>query len=585
MSIFSFLHLLLGLTFFLYGMNVMSANLEKMAGGKLEYMLKKMTSNPFISMLLGAGITIAIQSSSASTVMLVGLVNSGIMHFSQTIYVIFGANIGTTLTSWILSLSGIESESVWIQMLKPENFSPIFAFIGILLTMMAKSDKKKSVGTIFIGFSILMYGMEFMKNAVSPLAEMPMFSELLVKFNNPLFGVLVGTLVTALIQSSAASVGILQAISLTGGLTYGMAIPIVMGQNIGTCVTALISCIGTNANAKRVAVVHLSLNVIGTAVCLALYTAADALFSLGFANMEVSPVSIALIHTVFNIAITMLLAPFSKWILKLAEKLVRDDKKTHSTKPSGSFRLDERLLRSPSIAIGECNNYTVKMCTLAEETLTTAISLISEYDETKAAQVMENEEKLDALEDALGTYLVKLSTQAISTEDSQRISKMLHTIGDFERLGDHAVNLLKVAKEIHTKKITFSPEATHEVAVLTEAIREILAITARAYADNDELLAGRVEPLEQVIDRLVAATKDGHIRRLQTGACTIELGFVLSDLINDYERISDHCSNIAVAIIELLHNSFDTHRYLNQVKYGNAEFSETFNEYRTKYHL
>lgn len=584
MDIFSLLKLLLGLAFFLFGMNVMSSNLEKMAGGKLEHMLKKMTSNPFISLLLGAGITIAIQSSSATTVMLVGLVNSGIMNFSQTLYVIFGANIGTTLTSWILSLSGIESTNLALQLLKPENFSPIFAFIGILMMMISKSDKKKSIGTIFIGFSILMYGMEFMAEAVSPIADMPWFSDLLAQCRNPIFGVLLGAAFTAIIQSSAASVGVLQALSMTGKLSYSMAIPIVMGQNIGTCITAIISCIGTNSNAKRVSVIHLSLNVIGTVICLIIYTATNAIFNFGFADMTVSPFSIALIHSIFNIAITIILAPFGKWILKLSEVVIRDDKVPVDEKAL-MFKIDERLFRSPSVAINECANLTVEMSKIANNALTSSISLLKNYDEETAKKVLEDEKNLDLLEDNLGTYLVKLSSQAISINDSQNVSKMLHNIGDFERLGDHAVNLLKTAKEIKSKNITFSNEANKELAVLTKAICEILSITMEAYEKNDVSLAGKVEPLEQVIDSLTAEIKNNHISRLQNGNCTIELGFVLSDLLTNYERISDHCSNIAVAIIELVHNSFDTHKYLAGVKFGNSEFSEIYSEFEMKYSL
>ena len=584
MDIFDLLQLILGLTFFLFGMHVMSTNLEKMAGGQLEHLLKKVTANPLVSLLLGAVITIAVQSSSAVTVMLVGLVNSGIMQFSQTIGVIFGANIGTTLTAWILSLSGIQSDSVLIQLLKPENFSPIIALVGMLMLMISKNDRRKSVGTIFVGFAILMYGMEFMKNAVSPLAELPQFADMLVKFNNPLVGVVVGALFTALIQSSAASVGILQAMSLTGGITYAMAIPIVMGQNIGTCITSVISCIGANANAKRVASIHLSINVLGTAFCLALYGGANALFDLSFSHLSVQPWSIALIHTAFNAAITIVLMPFSKWILRLAEVVVKD-KAASAPAATGDVLLDERLLRSPSVAIQECDNYTVAMATLADQTLISAISLLDAYEDRTVQEVLRNEKRLDEYEDRLGTYLVKLSAQALSSADSQKISKMLHTIGDFERLGDHAVNLMDAAREMHEKDLVFSRDATEEMCVLTRAIGEILYITATAYANNDPVLAGEVEPLEQVIDGLSATVKDNHIRRLQEGRCSIQLGFVLSDILNNYKRISDHCSNIAVAIIELVHGSFDTHAYLNGVKYGDSDFNTLYLEFAKKYTL
>ena len=578
------LRLILGLVFFLYGMHVMSANLEKMAGGKLEQLLKKATANPIVSLMLGAAITIAVQSSSAVTVMLVGLVNSGIMQFGQTIGVIFGANIGTTLTAWILSLSGLESGSLLIRMMKPENFSPIIALIGILMLMGSKSDKKKSVGTIFVGFAILMYGMDFMKNAVEGLADLPQFADMLVSFKNPVVGVVVGTLFTALIQSSAASVAILQALSATGVITYGMAAPIVMGQNIGTCVTSMISSIGTNANAKRVACIHLSVNVIGTAFCIALYGGANLLFDLAFLETSVAPWSIALIHTIFNVVITVLLMPFSKWVIRLAEVLVKD-KPAQSKKEQKVMLLDERLLRSPSVAIQECDNYTSTMAALADQTILSAISLLDSYEDVVVREILANEDKLDNYEDQLGTYLVKLSSQALSKADSRRVSRMLHAISDFERMGDHAVNLLKAAEEIHKKKISFSDEAQAELVTMTSAIGEILRISATAYVNNDLELAARVEPLEEVIDGLADTIKDNHVRRLQEGRCSIELGFILMDILNNYERISDHCSNIAVAILELSHDSFDTHEFLNGMKFQSESFNQLFNEFAKKYAL
>ena len=577
------LELILGLAFFLFGMHVMSSNLEKMAGGKLEYMLKKMTSNPFVSLMLGAAITIAVQSSSATTVMLVGLVNSGIMQFSQTLHIIFGSNIGTTLTSWILSLSSLSSDNFFVMMLKPKNFSPIVALIGVILLMAGKTDKKKSIGTIMVGFAVLMYGMEFMSGSVRGLADVPEFGELMLKFQNPLLGVLVGTLFTALIQSSAASVGVLQALALTGLVNYNVAIPIIMGQNIGTGVTAMISGVGANANAKRVAAIHLSLNVIGTVVLLSLYSGARAVFDFALGDMAIDAFGIAVVHTIFNVAITVLLMPFGKWILKLVTVLVPDDKKSVVEQPI--VQLDDRLLRSPSIAINECDNYTVEMCTLAHKTLDLAMDMLTNYDEKKVELILSNEDKLDRYEDNLGTYLVKLSGQALSREDSQRISKMLHTIGDFERLGDHAVNLLKTAQEMHAKNITFSEQGTRELKILSGAIREILDMTNTAYTNNDVVIAGRVEPLEQVIDGLGSKIRDNHIARLQEGSCTIEMGFILSDTLNNYERISDHCSNIAVAIIEVVHNTFDTHQYLNEIKHNSEEFNEVYDEFAVRFAL
>ncbi len=584
MDIFSVITLMGGLTFFLFGMNVMSGSLEKMAGGRLEEMLRKMTASPWISMVLGAVITIAVQSSSATTVMLVGLVNSGIMQFSQTINIIFGANIGTTLTAWITSLSGIQSDVFWIQMLKPKNFSPLLAFAGILMIMLSRKETRKSIGTVFVGFAVLMYGMEMMAGAVSPLADLPEFEMLLVKFQNPIVGVLVGTLFTGVIQSSAASIGILQALSLTGGITYGMAIPIVMGQNIGTCATSLISCIGTNVKAKRVAILHVSIKIIGTILCLSGFELLYAIFRWEFVSQSIAPWQIALVHTIFNLATTALLMPVSQKLVKLTERLVRD-KQRAPAEPEDAMLLDDRLLRSPSVAVAESFNVSTHMALQAQDILMLAMHLVEQYDPEGAQRVMDMEDQLDNYEDKLGTYLVKLSAQALSSQDSQIGSKILHAIGDFERLGDHAINIIKVAREIHEKKIVFSPAAQQELTTIVEALDEILDITVRAYLNSDVELAGRVEPLEQVIDRLTAVCKDNHIRRLQKGACTIEGGFVLSDLLNNYERISDHCSNVAVAIIEVEHNSFDTHKYLNGVKYGNSTFNEIYDAYSEKYVL
>ena len=584
MDFFSILKLVLGLAFFLFGMNVMSGNLEKLAGGRLENSLKKMTSNPLLSMVVGAGITIAMQSSSATTVMLVGLVNSGIMQFSQTLYVIFGANIGTTLTAWILSLSGISSDNFAIQMLKPENFSPVLAIIGVVLLMMGKTDKKKSIGTIFAGFAVLMYGMEFMKESVSPLAEMPAFTDMLVKFSNPVLGVLIGVVVTAVIQSSAASIGILQALSLTGSISCGVAIPIVMGQNIGTCATSLLSCIGTNANAKRVAAVHTSIKIIGMLICLPLYIIADRALGARVSSITANPANIALIHTVFNVAITIILRPCSKVLVKLVNRIVRE-KAVESDEKKPIFTLDDLLLRSPSVAVSECDSYTSTMAIIAQDAILDSFRLLDGYDKNLVNNILAKEDDLDSLEDSLGSYLVKLSTQAVSDVDSRRVSKMLHAIGDFERLGDHAVNLLKVAQEMYDKKIAFSDEAKRELTVLRDAAIDILNLTVKSYLDNDIALAAKVEPLEQVIDRLTSQIRSNHISRLQSGNCTIEMGFILSDTLTNFERISDHCSNIAVAVTELYKGSFDTHRYLNSIKSGSDEFAKIFDEYDAQYSL
>lgn len=582
-NIFSIITLFGGLAFFLFGMNVMSGGLEKMAGGKLESSLKKMTSNPFKSILLGAGITIAIQSSSAVTVMLVGLVNSGIMQLGQTIGVIMGSNIGTTLTAWILSLSGVEGNGL-VQLLKPENFSPIFALIGILLIMMAKSDKKKSIGSILVGFAVLMTGMTLMSDSMAPLAESEKFQSVLTMFNNPLFGVLIGAVVTGIIQSSAASVGILQALAIkTGSITYGMAIPIIMGQNIGTCVTALISSIGVNKNARRVAVVHISFNIIGTIVFLSLFYGADAVFNFAFTNLSIDGFGISLVHTIFNLAATAVLLPFTKQLEKIANIVIKD--KGDEDKEKFSF-IDSRLLSTPSVATVEARSKTIEMSEVAFESVSESMDLIFNYNEKKAKKIADYEDKLDYYEDKLGVYLVKLSQGELSKIDSNTVSMELRAIGDFERIGDHAVNLLKAAKEIKEKKLKFSKHAEEELKVLISALYEIFSITKSAYQNNDIELAKKVEPLEQVIDNLTKRIRSRHVNRLSDGECTIEMGFVLSDLLNNFERVSDHCSNIAVSIIETLESGIRPHEYLNSVKYsGNEEYDNSYNEFKEKYSI
>jgi len=581
MDIFSLFTLCGGIAFFLYGMSLMSSRLEKLAGGRMEQLLKKMTSTPIKGLLLGAVITIAIQSSGAVTVMLVGLVNSGIIELGQSIGIIMGSNVGTTLTAWILSLSGIDSDSVWLQLLKPENFSPLVALAGVILRTVHKTGKKHSAGSIMVGFAILMYGTTMMKNAVSPLADSPAFTSILTAFTNPFIGVAVGAVLTAVLHSSAASVGILQALSMTGGITYGMALPIIMGQNIGTCMTALMSSIGGNRNARRVSVIHISFNLIGTSIGLLIFYGSGMFIHYAFMDWLIDPWGIAVVHSIFNIATTLLLLPFTKQLEKLAYLVVREDAAEKEEKLSF---LDERLLNTPSVAIAECANKTVDMAHLAEETILQSLSLLETYDEKVCEKIIKNEDRLDLYEDRLGTVLVKLGGKALSDEDSRNISKQLHTIGDFERIGDHAVNLLKNAEEIHEKEIHFSGTARDELRVLFEALTEILSVTTRAYAENDLLLAARVEPLEQVIDGLVADIKSNHITRLQKGHCTIEMGFVLSDLLTNCARVSDHCSNIAVAQIETAQNLYQAHEYLNALKNaGDGAFRSYFNEYRKKF--
>lgn len=581
MDIFSFITLFGGLSFFLYGMNVLSNGLEKMAGGKLQEILQKMTSNRFKGLILGIIITVSIQSSSAVTVMLVGLVNSGIMALRQTIGVLMGSNIGTTLTAWILSLSGIESENVLVSFVKPENFSLVASLIGIIMVMVAKSQKKKDIGTILVGFAILIYGMELMSDSVAPLKDMPEFAELMVMFNNPLFGVAIGALVTGVIQSSAASVAILQALSATGDISFGMAIPIIMGQNIGTCVTALLSSIGVNKNAKRVAVVHMAFNVIGTTICLIIYTIAGQLFQLSFLSEAVNPFGIALAHTIFNLFTTAILLPFTKQLEAIARFFVKDT----DEKENYAF-IDERLLNTPSMAIFECNEIALRMSEMTKTTVEKAVRLVQNYDEKVAKEIRKTENKLDYYEDGLGTFLVKLSGKELSENDSRQVSKMLHTISDFERIGDHAVLIMNAAEEMKSKGATFSQHANEELRTLESAISEIMEMTLDAYRRNDVQMAAKVEPLEQVIDRLILKIRSRHINRLKDGRCTIEHGMLLSDLLNNYSRISDHCSNVAVAVIEVEQNRFEAHQYLQQVKYiGDEQFNDLFVNYSIKYEL
>ncbi len=574
-----------GLAFFLYGMNVMSSGLEKMAGGKLEQSLKKMTSNRFKSLALGAGITVALQSSSALTVMLVGLVNCGVMQIGQTIGVIMGSNIGTTFTAWLLSLMDVGTDNLIVAMLNPKYFSLVLALIGAFMILSGKSVRKKDIGNIMVGFAVLMYGMKMMGDAVSPLADMPEFQNLLVAFNNPLFGVFIGALVTGIIQSSAASVGILQTLaSQTGQISYSMAIPIIMGQNIGTCVTALISSIGVSRNAKKVAIVHISFNLIGTIVCLSLYMLADSLFQFAFSDMPVDSAGIALVHTVFNVTTTVILLPFTKMLEKIANLFLPNKDEEPEKKPFDGI-IDKRLLATPSVAISECEAASVRMALLAKDTLMMALDLLTGFSDKKKEEILKNEDILDNYEDQIGTTLVQVSSKALSEHNSQTCSRVLRVINDFERLGDHAVNLVDVAEEIHEKQIKFTPEAQKEITVLTDAIREILENTFTIYENPDETAAANIEPLEQVIDNLTRDIKANHVQRLQKGMCTIETGFVLTDLLNNFERVSDHCSNIAVLMIETAHNAFDTHKYLNQVKFGNKNFIDTFEKFSEKYSI
>ena len=585
MSIINIIMLFGGLAFFLYGMNVMSSGLEKMAGGKLENALSKMTHNLFLSMLLGAGITVAIQSSSALTVMLVGLVNSGIMHFGRTIGVIMGSNIGTTLTTWITALAGIDGNgSVWMDLLKPANFSLVFAFVGIIMIMLSKKQKRKDTGAILVGFAVLMAGMGLMGDAMEPLSEMPEFQQILVAFNNPILGVIVGAVFTGVIQSSAASVAILQTFAMAGGLTYGMAIPIIMGQNIGTCVTALISSIGVSRNAKKVAVVHISFNVIGTVVCLALFYGANAIFDFAFVDNNINTWGIAGVHTIFNVVTTVMLCPFCKLLEKLANAIIRDDKKGKDEDPLGV--LDDRLLAMPAFAISKCTAITIEMAQLANDNINRAISLMKHYDKKVVDKINETEELIDSYEDKLANYLIKLSNVTLSDDENWQVTKLLHTIGDFERIGDHAINLLDTAQELHDKNISFSAETSREIEVITEALTEILYLTTEAFSEGDIERAKLVEPLEEVIDELVLQARAKHTKRIQQGNSPMVLGFILTDLLTNYERVSDHCSNVAVVLIEIDSKQLGTHQYLDRLKSAdNVAFADTYNEYLSRYKI
>ena len=580
MDLFDVLTLLGGLSLFLFGMNLMGASLEKRAGSSLKILLGKLTSRKILGFLTGMGVTAVIQSSSATTVMVVGIVNSGLLTLRQAISVIMGANVGTTVTAWILSLTGLDGDNFFVMLLKPTSFTPILALIGVVLTMMAKSDKKKDVGMILLGFAVLMFGMDTMSGAVAGLEEVPEFRNILLMFSNPVLGVLAGAGLTAIIQSSSASVGILQALSATGQVTYGAAIPIIMGQNIGTCVTAMISSVGANKNAKRAAVVHLLFNIVGTAVWLAVFYGINAVVQFSFVSHSIDQLGIAVVHTAFNILCTALLFPFSGLLEKMACRLVPDTKA-----PEKIQILDERFLATPSVAIDRCQEVAETMARISMDALKTSCQLIEHYDPKSAQAVRETEQEADQYEDMLGTYLVKLGRADLNAADSRETAKLLHIIGDFERISDHAVNLVESAEEIRNKGLSFSVHAKQELAVLTAAVGEVMDLALDAFLQNDPALAAKVEPLEQVVDTLKEQLRNRHILRLQKGECTIELGFVWSDLLTSLERVADHCSNIAGCVIEMSHDSLDVHEYLDNVKAGGPGFLRAYEAYAQKYAL
>ena len=580
MDFFGVLSMLGGLALFLYGMHALGDGLEQLSGGKLETILEKLTSKPIFAVLLGAGVTAAIQSSSATTVMVVGFVNSGIMKLHQAIYIIMGANIGTTITSWILSLTGIEGDNFFMTLLKPSSFSPIFALIGIILIMFVKSGKKAVIGNILIGFAILMTGMDTMSGAVKPLADVPEFTNILTMFKNPILGMLAGALLTAIIQSSSASVGILQALCATGALSFSAAIPIIMGQNIGTCVTAMISSVGTGKNARRTALVHLYFNIIGTVLFMILFYAADFIVGFPFMDGSASEVGIAVVHSAFNIFATVILFPFAGLLEKLACLTVKDnpENSVKKTQMEKDFRaLDTRFLDVPGLAIAHSKNVAGHMSDLAKECLFKAMDLVKNYNEDVAMEVCDLEDKVDKYEDELGTYLVKLSGKNLNESDSRMLSELLHCIGNFERISDHAINIQEAAKEMYEKEMSFSEKARAELDIYESAVRDIVNLAFGVFENDDEKMATTVEPLEEAIDTINMELKNRHIRRLREGKCTIELGFVFSDILTSYERISDHCSNIAVSLIQIHQDNYETHEYLDSMKHKEeSHFKEKY---------
>lgn len=586
MNVYDILNLLGGIALFLFGMHTLSASLEKLAGGKLETWLEKATSRPIKGVVLGAIITAVIQSSAATTVMIIGFVNSGLMKLSQAIGVIMGANIGTTATSWLLSLQSISGSDgfSFLNLLKPTTFTPVLAVIGVILIMFTKSDKKKTIGMILAGFAVLMFGMNSMSSATAGLAENETFCNILMMFSNPVLGVVAGAVLTAVLQSSSASIGILQSIAIsTGKVTYSVALPLLLGQNIGSCVTALISSVGANKPAKRVAFVHLYFNVIGTVVFLSIFYLLNAFISMPFMEESLNAVGIAVIHTGFNVLATALFLPFTKQLEKLACLTVRDDSNDEKLTP---MLLDERLLKTPSVAIEQCRNVCIRMARLTQETLKMSMEVVTTYDAKKCAEVIDNENAIDIFEDKIGSYILKISSKDLSENDSKIVSSMLHTIGDLERISDHAVNIVEAAEEMHSKKIKFSQQALRELPVIVNAVSEILDMSTNAFVNNDVNLAKNVEPLEDVIDQLRSDLKTRHIERLRNGKCTIELGFILQDLLTNFERVSDHCSNIAVYLIQISDNSMDTHEYMNELKkLDRSEFMDEFNDYKNKYIL
>ena len=573
MDFFSILTLLGGLAMFLYGMQVMGDGLEKLSGGKLEKILENLSSNRLKAVLVGAAVTAVIQSSSATTVMVVGFVNSGIMHLSQAVGFIMGANIGTTITAWILSLAGIESSNFFVKLLNPSSFSPIMALVGVIFIVFLHNEKKKDIGNIMVGFAVLMFGMNTMSGAVKPLAQVPEFTNILLKFSNPILGVLAGALLTAVIQSSSASVGILQALCVTGAVQYGTALPIIMGQNIGTCITAMLSSVGATKNAKRAAVVHLYFNIVGTIAFMGVFYLLNTFLHFSFINDVAGPAGIAVIHSAFNVIATVVLLPFGDVLVKMACATIRDTKeeKAISEEDQEFMILESRFLSNPGIAIEQSKTAAKKMAEQSQNALKLSFGLLDTFQEENAFRVEKIEAKVDRYEDELGTYLIKLNQKELSVEDSHSLSIMLHCIGDFERISDHALSIMKSAKEMWEKNAVFSPQAVKELHVMEKAVVDIVDKAYAVFANQDIQLAEEIEPLEEVIDELSRELKRRHVNRLRAGECTIEMGFILSDVTTSLERIADHCSNIGVCVTQVREDLYDTHSHLDTVKNAPGE--------------
>ncbi len=580
MDIFHLLTMIGGLCLFLFGMSLMGQALERRAGNGLKNLLGKLTGSRTAGLLTGLGVTAVIQSSSATTVMVVGFVNSGIMTLRQSIHVIMGANIGTTVTAWILSLAGIDSGNVWVKLLKPSSFTPILALIGIILYMFCKRDKKKDTGLILLGFATLMFGMDTMSDAVSVLRDIPAFGQMFLLFTNPLLGVLAGAVLTAIIQSSSASVGILQALASTGAVSYGAAVPIIMGQNIGTCVTALISSVGANKNAKRAAMVHLSFNVIGTAVWLTVFCIVKALITPPILNESATLLGIAVIHSIFNILCTLLMLPMGNLLEKLVCRLIPDSKEKEQQNV-----LDERLLTTPSLALAQSKTVTIQMAECAVSALENSLTSLTAYTPALADAIRDAEEKCDRYEDVLGTYLIKVSSAKLGQAESEEAAMLLKVIGDYERISDHAVNILESAEELRDKKLSLTEEALKEYDVIAGAIREVLTLSKTAFEQTDMEAAARVEPLEQVIDELKDRLRTNHIFRMQQGKCSVEVGFVWSDLLTNMERVSDHCSNIAGCVIDSAAHNLNLHETLKKAKTDTGRFQEDYAHYVEAYRV